>query len=107
MFKGDQLLEIIDGRRKGMMAGLVRLGLSCLTPLYRMAVGYRNRRFDRASSTNDTSVVRKASIPVISVGNLTTGGTGKTPLVIWIARKLRQDQRRVVLISRGLSLIHI
>ena len=101
MFKGDQLLEIIDGRRKGMMAGLVRLGLSCLTPLYRMAVGYRNRRFDRASSTNDTSVVRKVSIPVISVGNLTTGGTGKTPLVIWIARKLRQDQRRVVLISRG------
>lgn len=101
MINRDQLLEIIDGRKKGVAATLVRLGLSCMTPLYRMAVGYRNRRFDRAIAKNDTDVVRKASIPVISVGNLTTGGTGKTPLVIWIARKLRQDQRRVVLISRG------
>ena len=97
----DQLLKIIAGREKGIMAALVRLGLSCMTPLYRMAVGHRNRRFDRAIAQNNTEVVKQASIPVISVGNLTTGGTGKTPLVIWIARKLRQDQRRVVLISRG------
>ena len=101
MFSGDQLLEIISGRKKGILAALVRLALGCLTPLYRIAVWYRNGRFDRAISSNDTDVVRKATIPVISVGNLTTGGTGKTPLVIWIARKLRQDQRRVVLISRG------
>ena len=101
MLNRDQLLEIIDGRKKGIPAALVRLLLSSLTPCYRIAVGYRNQRFDRAISKNDTSVVRKASIPVISVGNLTTGGTGKTPLVIWIARKLRQDQRRVVLVSRG------
>jgi len=103
MLSRDQLLEIISGRTNGIAAGVVRFGLGCLTPFYRIAIGYKNRRFDRAISEGDTSVVKQASIPVISVGNLTTGGTGKTPLVIWIAKKLRQSGagQRVVLISRG------
>ena len=41
------------------------------------------------------------NVPVISVGNLTTGGTGKTPMVIWIARLLRTRNLRVAMISRG------
>jgi len=40
-------------------------------------------------------------VPVISIGNLTTGGTGKTPLVVAIAKLLRQQGKRVALISRG------
>lgn len=40
-------------------------------------------------------------LPVISVGNLTTGGTGKTPLVEWIARKLAAKDRRVCILTRG------
>ena len=39
--------------------------------------------------------------PVISVGNLTTGGTGKTPMVIWIAEKLLAEGKRVAILSRG------
>lgn len=39
--------------------------------------------------------------PVISVGNLTTGGTGKTPLVEWIARELAEAGRRVCVLTRG------
>ena len=39
--------------------------------------------------------------PVFSVGNLTTGGTGKTPLVAWIARVLAEEQRRVCVLTRG------
>jgi tetraacyldisaccharide 4'-kinase len=39
--------------------------------------------------------------PVISVGNLTVGGTGKTPAVAWIARWLRDRDIRVTLLSRG------
>ena len=101
MFSRDQLLEIISGRKSGIVASVVRLGLGCFTPIYRLVVGSKNRRFDRAIADHDRSVVKKASIPVISVGNLTTGGTGKTPLVIWIAKRLRQNQQRVVLISRG------
>jgi len=39
--------------------------------------------------------------PVISVGNLTTGGTGKTPLVEWIANELARKGRRVCILTRG------
>jgi tetraacyldisaccharide 4'-kinase len=39
--------------------------------------------------------------PVISVGNLTTGGTGKTPLVEWVARALKAEGLRVCVLTRG------
>jgi len=39
--------------------------------------------------------------PVVSVGNLSAGGTGKTPLVAWVARELARRGRRVGLLSRG------
>jgi tetraacyldisaccharide 4'-kinase len=38
---------------------------------------------------------------VISVGNLTTGGTGKTPMVIWIAERLAAEDKRVGVLTRG------
>ena len=38
---------------------------------------------------------------VISVGNLTVGGTGKTPMVIWLAEKLLAEGKRVAVLSRG------
>lgn len=45
--------------------------------------------------------VHRLGVPVISVGNLTTGGTGKTPLVEWIANELAQKGRRVCILTRG------
>jgi tetraacyldisaccharide 4'-kinase len=39
--------------------------------------------------------------PVISIGNLTVGGTGKTPMVIWLAEKFLADGKRVAILSRG------
>jgi len=45
--------------------------------------------------------VHKLGVPVISVGNLTTGGTGKTPLVEWIARELAGNGARVCILTRG------
>ena len=38
---------------------------------------------------------------VISIGNITTGGTGKTPMVIWLALKFLADKKRVAVLSRG------
>ena len=45
--------------------------------------------------------VHNLGVPVISVGNLTTGGTGKTPLVEWITNDLAQAGRRVCILTRG------
>src|SRR5215467_15295526 len=38
---------------------------------------------------------------VISVGNLTVGGTGKTPMVMWLAEKFLAEGKRVAILSRG------
>ena len=44
---------------------------------------------------------RRLTCPVVSVGNITTGGTGKTPVVISLARYFSQEGRRVAVLSRG------
>jgi tetraacyldisaccharide 4'-kinase len=51
----------------------------------------------------DTGLFRayRVGVPVVSVGNLTAGGTGKTPAVAWLARELEQRGFRVGLLSRG------
>lgn len=43
----------------------------------------------------------RCGVPVVIVGNITVGGTGKTPLVGWIADRLAADGRRVGILSRG------
>jgi tetraacyldisaccharide 4'-kinase len=45
--------------------------------------------------------IHKINSPVISVGNITTGGTGKTPLVEWIARAAAKENRRACILTRG------
>ena len=44
---------------------------------------------------------QKLPIPVIVVGNITVGGTGKTPLVIWLAETLRDMGHQPGVVSRG------
>lgn len=43
----------------------------------------------------------KVKVPVISIGNITAGGTGKTPLTAFLAKRFSQDQKRVTILSRG------
>ena len=87
---------IVSGEQRGPLAALARGVLGCVEWPYTAVVEQRNRRFD-----NDPLAVHQAGVPVISVGNLTLGGTGKTPMVKWLARELADDGKRVVLISRG------
>jgi tetraacyldisaccharide 4'-kinase len=58
-------------------------------------VRLRNWRFDRTHGTVNVGV------PIISVGNITTGGTGKTPVVAWIVDRLREFGRQPAILSRG------
>ena len=88
--------ELVSGRSKGLKSTLLRAGLRVLETPYALAMNWRNRRFDRG--TNEALAV---DVPVISVGNLTLGGTGKTPLVEWICRYLRERDVRVSIVSRG------
>lgn len=63
---------------------------------YFLATSIRNYSFDRGWVT-----VKRATIPVISIGNVTAGGTGKTPVVAYLAHLLRRKDIRVSLVSRG------
>jgi tetraacyldisaccharide 4'-kinase len=44
---------------------------------------------------------KRLAQPVISIGNLTVGGTGKTPTVLWLAQRLQIEGKRVGILSRG------
>ncbi|HEX9080774.1 MAG TPA: tetraacyldisaccharide 4'-kinase, partial [Holophagaceae bacterium] len=54
-----------------------------LAPLYGLAVRARNRAFDAHPDR-----AARVDVPVVSVGNLSTGGTGKTPLTLFLAEGL-------------------
>lgn len=77
------------------MSSLASVVSAPLAWLYAGVVRVRNRLYDRPAA------VRRASIPVVSVGNLTVGGTGKTPIVAWLARQLQAMQRSPAIVSRG------
>jgi tetraacyldisaccharide 4'-kinase len=74
----------------------ITLALRPLGGLYGVAMRAR-----RALYRAGRLPVHELGVPVISVGNLTTGGTGKTPLVEWIANELAQTGRRVCILTRG------
>ncbi len=74
----------------------MRAGLALCEPLYGLAIWARNQWYDRRPHA-----VHAVSVPVVSVGNLTVGGTGKTPMVKAIARRFREQGRRVAILSRG------
>lgn len=65
-------------------------------PLYRMALGFRELRLRRGWER-----VRRLRFPVISIGNLSTGGAGKTPFAIALAQALSARGFGVDVLSRG------
>ena len=89
-------VDVILDRRSGFKANCMRMFLSSLSKIYRVGVSarlslYRNR------------IIRERNLGclVVSIGNLTVGGTGKTPVVEKFARSLKDGGRRPVIVSRG------
>ena len=88
--------ELVDGKREGLPDRLLLACLKFLSLLYSLAL--RMRAFAYGVGLLRS---RKLSRPVVSVGNLTVGGTGKTPMVSWLASYLMGKGKRVVVLSRG------
>jgi tetraacyldisaccharide 4'-kinase len=89
-------LEIIFEQRRGKRAALIRSLLFGLSKIYQLLL-WIYRFCIQARLIRDTTL----GIQVIAVGNLTLGGTGKTPVVEKFARELQQQGRTVAILSRG------
>src|SRR5436305_8359027 len=89
-------IDVILGRRSGARATLLRSFLYALSLLYERIVQLRLYLYRRR-------ILRERTLGclVISIGNLTVGGTGKTPIVEKFAKALRAGGRRVAILSRG------
>ena len=90
------LLEVILEERKGFKESTVRGILYCLSKVFQVLV--KTRRF-----LYNFRILRDSTlgVQVIAIGNLTVGGTGKTPVVEKFARELRDEGRNVAILSRG------
>ena len=89
-------MEILSGRRRGPAASLLRGGLWLASKPY--AAAMRARRWGYRRKWLPSKEVR---VPVICVGNLTTGGTGKTPMVAWVVDRLRELGASPAILTRG------
>jgi tetraacyldisaccharide 4'-kinase len=88
--------RLVDGTTTGPAAAAARAALAAIAVPYGLAVAARNAAYDRGLLP-----ATRVAVPVISVGNLTLGGTGKTPLVAWVVRQLLSQGRTPAVVSRG------
>ena len=96
MIDPSDFRNLVSGRRRGPMAAMLRAALSSVEIPYALATRVRNWRYDSGRAK-----IHQLPVPVISVGNLTLGGVGKTPCVEWLARWFAARGVRVSLVSRG------
>ncbi|KKM24281.1 hypothetical protein LCGC14_1606650 [marine sediment metagenome] len=92
----EYYLSILSGQQRGFLATLIRSSLSAFTYPYLAVLNTRNTLYKYG-------IVKSKRLPVkvISIGNITMGGTGKTPLVEFSAKYLQNKGRKVAILSRG------
>ncbi len=96
MLSASKFRDLVSGRSRGWRSSVARGLLRCAEVPYAAIVQSRNFGYD-------CGWLRTHAVDalVISVGNLTMGGTGKTPMVQWLADWFQQRDMRVALVSRG------
>ena len=90
------VLEVILEERRGKRAAIVRFLLFLLSKVFLVIVKLRRFLYDVRIMRDYT-----IGVQVIAIGNLTVGGTGKTPVVEKFARELKNQGRTVAILSRG------
>ena len=92
----EYYLSILYGQQRGFIAALIKSTLSAFAYPYSAVLNTRDFLYKNG-------VVKSTRLPVkvISIGNITTGGTGKTPLVESMARCLLEKNKKVAILSRG------
>ncbi len=88
--------DVIFGRAKGFRATLMRFLMRALSGVFRVIVQIRLWRY-RSGARPQAYL----GTVVVAIGNITVGGTGKTPVVELMARSLRDRGRKVAILSRG------
>jgi len=89
-------LEVILEERRGKRATLIRGTLFACSKVFEVAIKVRRFLYNVRILRDST-----LGVQVIAIGNLTVGGTGKTPVVEKFARELRDQGRNVAILSRG------
>lgn len=88
--------KLISGQSGGLSAISLRFCLRFAAACYSIAIRLRNFWYSKGWSK-----IHKVNVIVFSIGNITVGGTGKTPLVIWLCNLLRQKNVPCVVLTRG------
>ncbi|MDD5627871.1 MAG: tetraacyldisaccharide 4'-kinase [Elusimicrobia bacterium] len=91
----QRFVEVMSGQAQDGWAQVLRPAAGLASGFYAAAIALRNLRYDAGAG------VWRLARPVLSVGNLSVGGTGKTVLVIEIARWLLEAGRRPAVLLRG------
>jgi len=88
--------NLITSKNPSFGQKMLRALLRFFSVFYRFAVSLRNLLFD-------ISIIRSAQVPaaVVSIGNITTGGTGKTPLVAWLCNYFTNHKIKTAVLTRG------
>lgn len=91
-----RFIRVISGEARGIAPALARAALAVAEPFYAAALSLRNAMFDAGLRKT-----HRLPRPVVSVGNLTTGGTGKTPVVAWLVQALAPQFTSIAVLTRG------
>jgi tetraacyldisaccharide 4'-kinase len=105
----ERFKKLVSGQSTGVIASVLRLLLNVAAVFYGVGIRLRNwlyggeqaKSYAVTAAGLVTSDRTQAAVPVISVGNITVGGTGKTPLVIWLCNLFREQDVNCAILTRG------
>lgn len=92
----ESYLKLISGQKSGLSAAILRPFLGGAAVFYSIAIWLRRSLYSKGLLKT-----HHADAKVISIGNVTVGGTGKTPLVVWLCRFLKEEGIRCAILTRG------